>query len=352
VQAVSLYCAFTDCLGIEFVVVSTASDTAPYRRYANGLILVPCAPAGFPATHCLYDGWMPISNVAASTIVSALQTIDETICFASYMLAGASRWVVKYAECVTAASPIAQVSEDDHELLGGALSRLRDLPTVLQEAVFRAIHWKQHASVQVRSTDALLALWQGLESLLLATYQHGVDIGLELPSHKLGLSKAQRRRLRAEAAQAILLEEAADPVRAVSRAYFDAVVGIRRRCEEVLSSLLGQDARIVALFDSTPGEWSPHTIRNAILHEGRSAVEVELSCDVPARCRLVSAVLKEVVSRLLRRAYGGVELPTRTRTFSVSMTPLNSIPCSPGASFQAVGDFSINLGLLVAKGVI
>lgn len=355
-RAVYLYCEFTSFTGIEFVVVSTGRDEAPYRRYANGALLVPCQqphhPLGNPIP--LYDGWLPLSDSRPETIAAGLQTIDEIVTVSAHILGASGRWVTKYLETVDRSTPIVHVTDSEHESLQRALQRLRELPTPLQAAVLRSVHWMQHAAVQLRPTDTLLSLWQALESVLLATYEHASDLELTLSSMPSNLSRKMRRERTVEHVKRILAEEQdKDPIRAVTRSYFEAVVGIRRRCEAVLHALLGDgDPRTPWLFDSSATAWSPSAIRNQIMHEGRSAVEIEASCDVLERTERLRRLASEVVLRVLTRRFNGDAFGSRKQTMSVGMLAANSIIWGSGPGVSSVGDFSISLPLLLTKGLL
>lgn len=353
-KAIYLYGEFTGCTGIEFVLVSNTSDETFFRRLPNGIVVVPCPQPRFsgPPDVSLYDGWMPLPENSGAAITKGISDLDEVMSFWSHVLESSTRLIIKYAECVGGRHPMWHIENDDYDSVARALTRLRALPTALQTATIRSLHWRQHAQVQIRPTDRLLALWQAFESLLAAAYDHAADIDLPLDDPTRTLSKRQRNQAKGKLARQILDSElASNPLEAVKHAYFDAVVGIRRRCESALRAMLGpEDPRIVETFDTAPSAWSPNRIRNLLMHEGCSATEVELACDIHSRVENLDKLVKEVIARVLGKYWLGQPLGTRQRNCSVTQSPVNSIICSPGGGATARGDFTITFGLLASMG--
>lgn len=357
VQAVNLYCEFSGNTGIEFVVISTGADGAPYRRYASGAILVPCRqPSDTLSTVRLYDGWLPLSNPEPETIAAGIQIVDEVVTLSAHVLGASARWIAKYVEGTAEPTRMAHITDAEHEVLGRTLMQLHTLPTVLQAGILRSIHWMQHSTTQLRPTDSLLPLWQALESLLLVIFEYASDLEIQLPNTPAGLSRKKRHELVRQHAARILAEEAErDPVTAVKRAYFEAITPIRGRCEAVLYALLGtSDERVRWLYDGGRAAWSPNAIRNQIVHDGKSAIEIEAQCNVPERVHKLRALVLEVILRILSRKFQGAPLASRTQTMSMPLiNPITSILCIPeGDSPVITGDFTISFSLLLAKGLL
>lgn len=351
-KAIYYYNSFTPFQGVEFIIVSNGSDDVAYRRYPGGMIAVACQrirPVLEAHSVRLYDCWLPMTECTPSAIADALDLIDETVSLVSLSLGTAARWIIKYAENVGPSSPLAMVTSDEHEELARRLANLRNLPKSLQRAVVRSIHWRQHARIQARTTDQLLALWQAFESLLLALYEHSGDVELPLAVDPRALSRKQRHEEKCVEIRRILDEQlSADPVAAVSRAYFDAVIGIRKRCEMVLKSILGaDDERIEWALAQGKNVWSPQRIRNLILHEGRSATEVEAACDVSEQVGRLDDLVIEIIVRTIGRRWQGVPLRTGKQQFTALATGIPLV----SNGWEVRGDFHISIPKLVALGV-
>lgn len=354
-QAIYLYNEFTNCSGIEFVLVSNTSDKAPFRRLPHGIVIVPCPQIPFPAppSVSLYDGWMPLSDNSPEAITRGISDLDESISLWSHVLDSSTQVFIKYVECVGGRPPMWQIEDDDYESITRFSARLRELPTALQTATIRSLHWRQHAQAQIRPTDKLLALWQAFESLLAAAYEHAADIELPIDDPMRLLSKRQQHKAKSDLAKKIVdAEFATNPLKTVCNVYFDVIKGIRRRCEAALRAIIGpDDRRVDQMFDTEPSAWSPNKIRNLLMHEGCSATEVEIACDIRARVELLDTLLVEIITRILRRRWLGEPLGTRQRQASIFQSVLNTIVCAPSGGFVAQGDFTISFQLMSAKGL-
>ncbi|WP_437285622.1 hypothetical protein [Sorangium sp. So ce406] len=354
-KAIYLYSEFTGCTGIEFVLISNTSDKASFRRLPHGIIIVPCPqpPFSTPPDVSLYDGWMPLSDSSPEVITKGISDLDETISLWSHVFDSSTQMFIKYVECVGGRPPMWIVEDSDYESIDRISARLRELPTVLQTATIRSLHWRQHAQAQIRPTDKLLALWQAFESLLAAAYDYAAELELPIDDPMRLLSKRQRNKFKAELAKKIIdAEFQANPLEAVQHAYFDAVKGIRRRCEAALRAIIGpDDPRIHQMFDTDPSIWSPNRIRNLLMHEGCSATEVEIACDIRSRVESLDDLVVEIITRILRRRWLGEPLSTRQRQATISHIPLNTIPCAPRGGFVVQGNFTISFQLMWAKGL-
>jgi len=182
-QAVVRYCAFTGYKGIEFVLLSTASDEAPFRVFPGGLTLVRLTDVSSrpPSQLLIYDGWLPLSETTDAAIDRGIQEIDHLVCVLGHAYAAPMRWTVKYVEAVRDPTRIVSLSDGDHAAASRLLDSMPRIPEKLRASLVRSLHWKQHSSTQLRPTDELLALWQALESVLLSFYDAAPELGLALP---------------------------------------------------------------------------------------------------------------------------------------------------------------------------
>src|SRR5947208_2600333 len=78
------------CAGIEFVVISTHKDAAPFRTFSSGMLLVPVQDVDWPLdafpppSYFLYDGWYPVDDDGPEAIRAALRNIEDTLDFFAY----------------------------------------------------------------------------------------------------------------------------------------------------------------------------------------------------------------------------------------------------------------------------
>lgn len=348
-EAVLMYTRATGYEGVEFVLLSEHWDVARVHTLNDGIVLVriwdpPEPPIPRPFL-CAYDGWLPVENTDVDTLRRALRNLQDFADFFGYQYDIAVRCYVKYRECTKMAG-WRNTGEDDIARFRDRMSRLQDLPAPVRTALLRGIHWHQNAERQSRSSDRFIALWLALESVSLVLYENSGLLHMPLPGEDIPQTRRQRKiaqdvrieRVLAELASASLSER-------ISQAYFQGVVGIRRRVEAVLGAILGEDERIQWLYSRN----GPSDIRSKLVHEGWSEIDAAHSCDLPEYCRRLDLLFKELVERILFRNWHQlIELSRYTHTGSMDV--MNMIPIGTGLTFQ--GDFGISLSLLAHKRVL
>ena len=362
-KAAYRYCHYTGCTGVEFVILSSHVDPAPFRTHQHGITIVPCddvvrvaGPSGgfdTPARF-LYDAWLPLTTSERSEILDGLKRIEETVDLIGHLFHSTVAWIPKYVETVSGSGMHRRdIVNDDNIALGQAIQRLAELPQEVQAIVARAIHWSGRAALEFCETDRFLHMWMAFESLLLGLYEHAGSIGLLLPGDDKPLTKKERHVRVADRVREILDRALkADPVGAVQTAYFDAIVPIRRRVEAVLTALLGpHDPRVMWPYGAERAT-NPSKIRTDLVHRGRSASEIEASYDLQKITASLYAFITEVIQRVLERTWGGAHVTVRPVTASLIIGPQNAIACSPGGGWSAEGDFNITPQLLWNKGLM
>jgi hypothetical protein len=356
VSAAVWYRQQSRCAGIEFVVISTHKDVAPFRTFSSGMLLVPVQDADWPVdafpppSYFLYDGWYPVEDDGPEAIRAALRRIEDTLDFFAYQHGTKLRWVVKYVEIFGAdmTRGVRTTGEGDELSFRDRLSRLLDLPPALQGAVRRSAHWRQNYERQQRKTDRFLALWLALESLLLVLYDHCGPLGLVVVKEEAGLTKRERRALRDRHVEEVLARNASlPPSERIRTAYFEAVVPIRKQVESVLAAVFESNEQSLWLYGKT-STISPADLRSKLVHEGWSESEACNACRVDEYCRRLDILLRELIERILLRKWGGT-CPLAFRGYERSMLAENGL-AAPSA--EHMGDFRITLGFLMRKGLI
>ena len=69
--------------------------------------------------------------------------------------------------------------------------------------------------------------------------------------------------------------------------------------EIVLGAILGPDDRIDWLYEQN----GPNRMRAALVHEGWSEVEVASNCDLRDYCQKLTALIEDIVERVIYRAW-------------------------------------------------
>jgi hypothetical protein len=140
--------------------------------------------------------------------------------------------------------------------------------------------WLDNSRQQTKQSDRFLSLWLALESLLLTLYEDANELGLPVQDAYATLTKSESKEHRREDIRK-LLASVADPIDAVTRAYFDCVKSIRRQTELVLAALFGAGhPAITWLYSASEHGPSPSRIRSDMGHRGMSGVEASLTTNL------------------------------------------------------------------------
>jgi hypothetical protein len=350
-KAAIMYCRGTGYEGIEFVLLSEHWDTRRWRSLNDGVVLTRVwdpPPQSYPQSRpflCAYDGWLPLESSTVENIRNALRSLQDLGDFFGYQFGVPVRVFVKYREC-TEMAKWRDTEDEDVARFRDRMSRLYDLPVAIRTAVLRCTHWHQNGERQHRASDRFVSLWLAFESLALVLYENSGLIHLPLPAENIPQTKRQRRAAQDARVERVLAEtQALSPSERVSRAYFEGVIGIRRRVELVLAAMLGEDERIGWLYSKS----GPSEIRSKLVHEGWSERDATQAVDLSEFARRLDLLVKELVERvLLRRWLETCELPRKTYVGQID--PVNTIACGTGVTFH--GDFSITMSLLAHKRVL
>lgn len=280
VAAVVQYVSLTGYRGIEFVVVTSYVDAAPFRRFGDELILVPCANVlaaaadvvGPPTRDLLYDGWLQLFDSSEEAIVSGLRRIDEVVAMIAHAHGCQCRWVVKYSET---RSPqlrrTRHLGEVDQAHLALETQKLHLLPSAPRAAVVRAMTWVAESRRRVRQSDRFLALWLAMESLGLSLYENASAMDLSM--------------------------EPITPTRNGKRA-----PSIRQRTERTLAAIFGpEDPAVTWPNAKIDGNLSPAEVRAAMVHEGLSGVDAATQVDLDALGNTLEGIVEASIARALGR---------------------------------------------------
>ena len=141
------------------------------------------------------------------------------------------------------------------------------------------------------------------------------------------LTKSERKEQR-RADIRKLLDSMADPIEAVTQAYFNCIGSVRRQTELVLSALFGPGHSVVTWPYSANGErQSPSRIRADMVHRGMSGVEASLLTNLDILSGQLEAIVQSAIERVLQRSWEGGPLSRRSKWFRAVMhfddQPLN-----------------------------
>lgn len=355
-KAAFQYCAYSGHLGIEFVVLSNFEDSQPLR-IPQGPTIALCpdhASTGegmlAPPWH-IYDGWLPVASSAPQALAAGLETIDQFVTALGFIHRCRTRWLPKYLETVT---PNARrsIGTEDRAQLGQFLQRSTALPEELRDAVFRCMHWYQHAQQTLSQVERFLSLFYALEGLFLALFDDGPSIGLPLAGLR---AREERRKLRADAARTILNRRMDnDPVAAVQEAYFTALVPIRRRIEEVARAVSSPESDFATWLCADRGgdDGSPSRMRSGLVHGALRAADVTVQSRLVEYSERLDNAIRATILRVALADWSQGPPEPRQQSFTLHMPAGNTAFWTSTGGPEFSGDTRITLGLLASKGLI
>lgn len=270
------------CQGLEFVGFSNAKIDRPIRL-ATGVIIYPCfmqttvgccmddplvqASSRMSQTGCyIYDGWLPISEMNDEGIRQRIRTLREVL--GSFPLISGSKfdWQPKYQKGNTT-SKTYYFSDNEIKTIEGFAKKIELAKYDDRIALLRSIGWVAECVKVENSESKFLFAVLAIESLCTYIEESGTDSSF----HALAQgkqSKLERKKEREKCIRQTLQELLEDnPTKAVSTAYFDCVVGVKKKLYNHLANIFGEeDEGFVAFFQKPEGRPSLYELRHTIAH--------------------------------------------------------------------------------------
>jgi len=270
------------CKGLEFVGFSNAKVECPIRL-ATGVILYPCfipstegrslddplvqVSYQMSNTGCyIYDGWLPIQEMNEESIRKRIRTLREVL--GAFPLISGSKfdWQPKY-RMVNTVPETHYFSEKEIKTIEGFAETIELAKRDDRIALLRSIGWLSECTRIENSESKFLFAVLAIESLSTYIEESGSDSSF----HKLAQNKQSRSDRKKQRDNCIrqtlhrLLDE--NPTKAISTAYFDCVVGIKRRLYTHLANIFGEeDEGFIAFFQKPEGGTSLYELRHTIAH--------------------------------------------------------------------------------------
>jgi hypothetical protein len=302
------------CQGLEFVVFSSARINHSVKLPGD-IKLVPCFLAELQETGSLiakltlemthracfiYDGWLPIGDWQKDSVRKAVRSIDSALSVFALRASAWFSWEPKYSPIMRGGIYYEFESEDVMQVneLSKFVSQMEEPDA---RALLNSIGW---LSQSVRSKEPAARFLFGILAIeSLATYVEEESTEPSAFSQLWGerLSKQQRKEWRQACIRdtiAQLLEK--DPGKAVQAAYFDCIVGIRKRLEAHLMNVFrGETEPIELLFKLKVDGKTLYELRNEIAHGRMDALSEAQREAIFARAWDVERIAKQYILKVL-----------------------------------------------------
>lgn len=318
VQGTLFYILGTGFRAIEFVARTNIDLPHDSVSFGKHLHLWKCPPVDESPLHNsnmrTYDGWLELDSVDPEYVRDAIAMIGVALNRLAFAYDATLNWCVKY-KLSNSEYPLWTPTEDDTHLLD---SLLKDFPQSDDAAVLdAAMDWYTRGRSSQNVFTAFLCYYVAVESVARAVADGGADFGLGY--RKVG--KSERRRARLECIREMHDRSyTEDPVRFVSEAYFECVVGLKEKTRRVAELVFGKDhPHLGLLFERGADGHSLNSIRGELAHGGVSLMDRDHEKLVRGRVHEIAGISKEFLTRLIFLLKPGDPLPSWSKRFSNSM---------------------------------
>ncbi|MFC1627527.1 hypothetical protein ACFL3H_00265 [Gemmatimonadota bacterium] len=273
----------TGCEGLEFIAFSNVKLAEPVRL-ASDVILYPCylqsteGPAMEDpfitatmrmerSSRYIYDGWLRITSWDESTVRESIQTIRTALSLPAIFGTARVDWQPKYSWFDESNSTI-NLDSAHLKQLEVIVDGIDTLSQPDRGAVFRSIAWLAQSRRASDPVARFLFCILAIESLAMFIEDSAEDDSPLAQLRTDTRTDDEKRVERDQCIKDIVLRNLEDnPTETIKLAYFDCVVGIKRRLEKHMKSLMGSEhSAIDSLFSSEKGEHSLYDLRHMIAH--------------------------------------------------------------------------------------
>jgi len=308
VQGTLFYIICTAHWVIEFVVRTTIDLPTEAISYGGKFHLWKCPPPTDDSfseyNFKIYDGWFELDSIEPKYIENAIGTIGLILNSLAFAYNAVIEWRPKYTT-VSSMSGFATPTEDDLEILNSIL------PNILSGEKFvlinAAIDWYNHGRSSKNVFTGFLCYYIALESVAIAIANGRADFGLNFTREPRNIRKKLRNECIKEKHDANYTN---NPIQFVEEAYFDCIVGIKEKIEQVTSLVFGVDHKYLrTLFEKQDG-YSLNDIRGKLAHGRMTILDKKHESIVKKRLPDIAEISREFLSRIILSLKPGDKLPT------------------------------------------
>ena len=338
VQGVLFYMKCTRYHVIEFVISASVEIPVDGITFGRRLHIYKCPRRYGEATPFqqtwIYDGCFEVGSDDPEAIRIGIAEIQRAASRLALFFDSDVRWQVKYSMASASASS-GKPSKEDLKKMTDVFQHERDD----QEAriLDSGIDWHIRGNSSRNLFTRFLCHYIAVESVANAIHECGVDFGI-------GYRRERRDEREAEAGEFLRNQSPfPSPLLTIKDAYFEYVVAIKRRVQQVTKLVFGADHRFVqAMFTNRDG-MSLTDMRAAIAHGRLTLGDTEDEKLVRSRLHEMAAIAKAFLMRLVLRLSPTESVPSWSKRFRVAFTPADprNITCVSSLRHSGQRDWTI-----------
>ena len=318
VQGALFYILSTGYRVIEFVVRTNIDLPHKEVRFGSKLHLWKCPPAVenplSNSNQYIYDGWFDLDSVEPEKVRHAIAMIGVALNRMAFAYDASLNWRIKYRLHIDG-EPLWTPDEADTHLLN---SLLKDFPQSEDAIILdAALDWYARGRASRNIFTAFLCYYIALESVAIAVANGDADFGLGY--RKEGKAELRQSRLECikEKYEALYTKA---PVRFVEEAYFDCVVGLKKKTKRIIELVFGpKHPYLDLLFEKGADGHSLNSIRGELAHGGVTLMDRDHEKLVGNRLREIAEISKEFLTRLIFNLKPVDTLPSWSSRFTNPM---------------------------------
>jgi len=339
----------TGCEGLEFIAFSNARLKSPVIL-ANNIILVPCFLSDMEGKNIndplvqmtlkmqregrfIYDGWVPITKWNNKDIRKAIRSLDEALSIFCLHFSAFFDWEPKYlAGHERSLSNYYKFEEQYLQELEQVVQLLNSLSEEDRIAIYRSLAWLSQALRLREPAARFLFLILAIESL--ATYIESEKLPVNSPLASLKAEQLTPEEEKARLEKCIkdkisqFLQE--DPKKAIIKAYFDCIMGIKEQLKRHLEHIFTpEDEAIALLFGKKDRRRSLYELRNEICHGRVDVLSEEERDKIYQRVWNTEQLARRYILSVLEKALGVKPFSSEIKA-SRFLSPQNGIASREG----------------------
>lgn len=313
----------TGCEGLEFVAFSNARLNNPVLL-ANNIILVPCFLNDMRGKNVneplvqmtmkmelkgrfIYDGWVPIAIWDKKDVRKAIRSVDEALSIFCLSVSAFFEWEPKYLGANDRFLPSYTFEYQHIQELEQVVQLLESLSEDDRIAIYRSFAWLSQALRLREPAARFLFLILAIESL--ATYIEKGKLPANSPLASLRakhFTPKEKREMRDKCIKDKLsqfLQQ--DPKKAIIKAYFDCIVGIKQQLHRHLEHIFKpEDEAVSLLFEKKYNGKSLYELRNLISHGAVDVLSKEQRDKIYQRVRDTEQLARRYILSVFEKAFG------------------------------------------------
>ncbi len=297
VQGILFYMMCTGHRVFEFVMKATLDIPLEYFTIGKYIHFWKCPPKdGFnPNNTVIYDGWAELEHIEPEYIRAVIDQIGIVINRLAFAYDADVTWCPKYRMTRSIGSCASPKEED----LGIINSLLEEFPqTEDANILLSAIDWYNKGRSSSNIFTSFLCYYIAMESVANAIVEGDAHLGIDF--YKDAPKKRKENRIKCiQAKHSELYQD--NPTEFVTQSYFECVVGLKKRTQQVIEKVFGKDHKYTKLlFEKSEPDCKPLSdIRSEIAHGKINFHSKEDRILVQANLHKVNFICKNFLTRLI-----------------------------------------------------